>query len=47
MSTRSVIYTESEKTNYRKYKEETGSAQALEKWFVEEQWWIDNKKDII
>jgi hypothetical protein len=28
----------------RKFKEETGSAYALEKWFQEEQWWLDNKK---
>jgi hypothetical protein len=31
----------------KKYKEETGNAQALEKWFIEEQWWIDNKKDFV
>jgi hypothetical protein len=31
----------------KKYKEEIGNAQALEKWFVEEQWWIDNKKDFV
>jgi len=28
----------------RKYKEETGSAQAMEKWLLEEDWWIENKE---
>lgn len=31
----------------RKYKEVYGSAQALEKWFVEEEWWIENKANFI
>jgi len=30
----------------REYKNETGSAWGLEKWFIEEQWWIDYKSTL-